>query len=391
MRHPPPDLVRPAAWWSERDILVRRLLDEGKDRLAYALAAWRELGETGAAVAEAEFLSGWIAFRRLNDAKSAYEHFSTLYQGATLPTSQARAAYWIARAADAMGMGEAARRWLAVAATHGTTYYGQLAAARLDSAVQPDFPPEPRPSPQDVDAFDGTEPVRATRMLAEIGQDDLAKPFLLQAATAAKTSVDQKLIASLAETIGALDVAIAAAKRAGRDGAPLLAEGFPLVRFERHGAVEPPLVLAIARQESAFDRAAVSRADARGLMQLRPDTARDVAKALEIPFSADRLVTDPAYNLALGQAFMDRLLDRFGGSYVLAAAAYNAGPARVRQWLDTYGDPRTGTVDPVDWIELIPFPETRNYVQRVLENLQIYRLRLGAGERAFTLAQDLRR
>ena len=184
---------------------------------------------------------------------------------------------------------------------------------------------------------------------------------------------------------------IAAAKGAGRDGVPLLAEGFPLVGFERRGAVEPPLVLAIARQESGFDTTAVSHADARGVMQLLPDTARDVAKSAGMPFSADRLTRDPAYNLALGQAFLGRLLDRFGGSYVLVLAAYNAGPARVSQWLETFGDPRRDTVDLVDWIESIPFPETRNYVERVLENLQIYRLRLGAGERMFTLVQDLRR
>ena len=391
LQQPPPDLVRPAAWWRERDILVRRLLEKGKDQLAYALAAWRGLGETGAAAAEAEFLSGWIAFRRLNDPKSAYEHFSTLYASATLPASQARGAYWQARAAEAMGNQEAARHWLTVAAAHGITYYGQLAAARLDSAVHLDFPPEPRPSPQEIDAFERMELVRAARMLAEIGQDDLARLFVVQVAAAAKTPVDQKLVATLAETTDALDVAIAAAKGAGRDGVPLLAEGFPLVGFERRGAVEPPLVLAIARQESGFDTTAVSHADARGVMQLLPDTARDVAKSAGMPFSADRLTRDPAYNLALGQAFLGRLLDRFGGSYVLVLAAYNAGPARVSQWLDTFGDPRRDTVDPVDWIESIPFPETRNYVERVLENLQIYRLRLGAGERAFTLVQDLRR
>jgi soluble lytic murein transglycosylase len=391
LQQAPPGLVRPAAWWSERDILVRRLLDQSEDQLAYTLAAWRGLGETGAAVIEAEFLAGWIALRRLNDPKLAAEHFEALYASATLPASQARGAYWLARAAEAMGMRDAERHWLTVAAAHGITYYGQLAAARLESTVRPDFPPEPQPTPEQAGAFAGTELARAARMLAEIGQDDLARPFVLQVAAAAKMPVDQKLVATLAARTGALDVAIVAAKRAGRDGVPLLAEGYPLVAFVGHSEIEKPLVLAIGRQESGFDATAVSRADARGVMQLRPDTARDVARSVGMPFSADRLTSDPAYNLALGEAFLNRLLDRFGGSYVLATAAYNAGPARVNQWLDTLGDPRSRTVDPVDWVESIPFSETRNYVERVLENLQVYRLRLGAGQRAFTLAQDLRR
>lgn len=391
LQQAPPDLVRPAAWWGERDILVRNLLDQSENQLAYTLAAWRGLGETGAAAIEAEFLAGWIALRRLNDPQLASKHFAALYASATLPASQARGAYWLARAAEAMGRRDDARHWLTVAAAHGITYYGQLAAARLDATVRPDFPPEPQPTPQLADAFAGTELVRAARMLAEIGQNDLARSFVLQVAAAAKTPVDQKLVATLAAKTGALDVGIVAAKRAGRDGVPLLAEGYPLIGFVGHSEIEKPLVLAIGRQESGFDATAVSRADARGVMQLRPDTAREVARSVGMPFSAGRLTGDPAYNLALGEAFLNRLLDRFGGSYILATAAYNAGPARVNQWLDTLGDPRSRTVDPVDWIESIPFSETRNYVERVLENLQVYRLRLGAGDRAFTLAQDLRR
>ncbi len=391
LRRRPVDLVRPAAWWREREIVVRGLLDERKDQLAYALAAWRGLGETGTALTEAEFLSGWIALRRLAEPKAAYDHFSALYENATIPASRSRGAFWMARAAEAMGSPEVARRWLAVAAAQGTTYYGQIAAASLHSAVQVQFPPEPQPSEPDVEAFDRLELVRAARMLAEIGQDDLAKLFLVKVAAGAKTAIEQKLVATLAEGIGALDVGVAAAKRAGRDDVPLLAEGYPLLRFQQKAGVEPSLVLAIARQESGFDTEAVSRAGARGLMQLTPQTAREIGRSLGMPFSAARLLSDPAYNLTLGQAFVDRLLNRFAGSYVLAAAAYNAGPARVKQWLDTLGDPRAAAVDPVDWVESIPYPETRNYVQRVLENLQVYRLRLGTAERPFTLAADLRR
>jgi soluble lytic murein transglycosylase len=259
----------------------------------------------------------------------------------------------------------------------------------LETAANPDFPPEPKPSPAESDAFEGQDLVRAARMLAEIDQPDLAKIFLLQVSSSAKTPVDYELVATLAAAIGAPDVGIAAAKHAGRDGVPSLAQGFPMVPLAAKGTTEPPLVLAITRQESGFDKAAVSRSDARGLMQLKPSTARDVAKALGLPFSADRLLTDPTYNLTLGQGYLDKMLDSFGGSYMLATAAYNAGPRRVKEWLDAYGDPRM--IEPVDWIESIPFQETRNYVQRVLENLQVYRLRLGDRERAFTLADDLRR
>jgi soluble lytic murein transglycosylase len=391
LQQPPAELVRPASWWGERDTLVRRLLDEHRDRLAYTLAAWRGLRETGAALVEAEFLSGWIALRRLDDPTAAAAHFTALYKEATLPATAARGAYWLARAAEARGMREDARHWLTLAAAHGLTYYGQLAAARLGGAVDPVFPPEPQPPAAEASAFEAGELVRTARLLAALGQGDLARAFVAQvAATVPPASADQKLVASLADATGAFDIGITAAKRGGRDGVPWLAEGYPVMRFD-HGAVEPPLVLAIARQESGFDVSAVSRADARGIMQLRPETARGVARALGLPFSAGRLTSDAAYNLALGQAFLGRLLDRFGGSYVLAAAAYNAGPARVSQWLDTIGDPRGGGVDPVDWIEGIPYAETRNYVERVLENLQVYRLRLGAGVRAFTLAQDLRR
>ena len=199
------------------------------------------------------------------------------------------------------------------------------------------------------------------------------------------------LVLALAERLGRLDVALIAAKRAAVDGVPLLAPGFPLIALPRAGTAEEPLVLALTRQESGFDAQAVSRNDARGLTQLLPSTAKALAKSLGQPFSRDRLLSDPDYNLALGRAYLGKMLDKFAGSYVLAVAAYNAGPARVGQWVEAHGDPRGQKLDAVlDWIELVPFTETRNYVQRVLENLEIYRLRLG-DPRAFTLADDLMR
>ena len=388
----PKTLHRSAAWWAESQILARRLIELGNDRLAYDVLTRHAPAEDGAAAhAEADFLAGWIALRRLNEPKSAYRHFTRLYQVAKLPSSRSRDAYWAARAAESAGEGDNARRWLASAADYETTYYGQLAAARLNRAVLPKFPPEPFLSPDDIGRFDDNELFRVARMLSEIGQDDLAKPFLQRLNAAATTPGAARQVATLAEMTHHLDIAISAAKRAGFNGVPLLEAGFPMIPIQRDGTAEKPLVLAIVRQESAFDVAAVSSSDARGLMQLKPATAKQVAKTLSLPFSADRLLVDANFNLTLGTAYLDKMLDKFAGSYVLSIAAYNAGPNRVAQWISEHGDPRDGSIDVVDWIELIPFGETRNYVQRVLENLQVYRLRTGDREQAFKLARDLKR
>ncbi|HKW54618.1 MAG TPA: lytic transglycosylase domain-containing protein [Stellaceae bacterium] len=388
----PKALHRPVAWWTESQILARRLIEAGDDRLAYEVLTRHTPSDDGAAAhAEADFLAGWLALRRLNEPKTAYARFTRLYQAAKLPASRSRSAYWAARAAEGAGEGDNARHWLTAAADYETTYYGQLAAARLRRAVLPKFPPEPFLSPDEIGRFDDNELFRAARMLSEIGQDDLAKPFLQRLNAAATTPGAARQVATLAEMTHHLDIAISAAKRAGFNGVPLLETGFPVIPIQRDGTAEKPLVLAIVRQESAFDVSAVSSSDARGLMQLKPATAKQVAKTLSLPFSADRLVADANFNLTLGSAYLDKMLDKFAGSYVLSIAAYNAGPNRVAQWLSDHGDPRDGSIDVVDWIELIPFGETRNYVQRVLENLQVYRLRVGDREQAFKLARDLKR
>jgi len=388
--NPPRELGRPTAWWTERQILARRALADGKAQLAYKLVAHHGLKD-GNAQAEAEFLAGWIALRALKDAKGGYEHFVRLYDTVKLPISVARGAYWAGRAAEQMGMRQLASTWYASAAEHNTTYYGQLAVARLGAEAPPKAAPEPRPRPDEVAAFEKRELVRAARMLAEIGETDRIKAFVLRLSELAGTPTDHALAASLAESLGRADLSVAVAKRSGYAGVPLLVHGYPIIPLPEIGSAERPLVLAMARQESAFDREAVSRAGARGLMQLMPATAKQMARSLEVSYSADRLLTDPGYNLRLGRQYLEGLLDNFGGSYVLAVAAYNAGPARVRQWTRDYGDPRAKDTDVVDWVESIPFGETRNYVQRVLENLQIYRLRVGDPKLAFSLTQDLKR
>jgi soluble lytic murein transglycosylase len=387
--NPPRDLVRPVMWWTERQILARRALADGKPQLAYRLVAKHGLTE-GTAFADAEFLAGWIALRSLHDAQKGYDHFVHLYNGVKLPISRARGAYWAGRAAEALNRQDLAGTWFATAAENATTYYGQLAQTRIGGDAPRRLAVEPKPTGEETAQFRKRELVRAVEMLGEIGETDRLSSFMHKLSEQARTPGEHVLVAALFESVGRLDLAVGAAKRAGYAGVMLIEHGYPTIELPK-GDPERPLVLAMTRQESAFERTAVSKSGARGLMQLMPGTASHIAKSRQLPYSADRLLTDSGYNLTLGRAYLEELLDRFSGSYVLSIAAYNAGPARVRQWVDNFGDPRTKSIDVIDWVESIPFTETRNYVQRVLENLQVYRIRLGDHALAFSLASDLRR
>jgi soluble lytic murein transglycosylase len=211
----------------------------------------------------------------------------------------------------------------------------------------------------------------------------------MEMADRAKQPLDFSMLAALAESYSRIDLAIGVARRAIDAGTPLMVHGYPVTRLPEGGNAERPLLLAIVRQESAFATDAMSRAGARGLMQLMPATAANVARKAQLPYSLDRLTSDGTYNLVLGRSYLERLIDDFAGSYPLAIAAYNAGPGRVRQWLHDFGDPRGQDIAMVDWIEMIPFTETRIYIQRVLENLQIYRGQAGDTKTAFSLASDL--
>jgi len=388
--NPPREIPRPGAWWAETQVLARRALADRNVSLAYKLAS-RHGKLEGNALSEAEFLAGWISLRFMHDANTAYDHFVKLYDGVKLPISAARGAYWAGRAAEAMNQRQLAAAWYGSAAEHPTTYYGQLAYARLGDDAGKRPLPDPRPTVEDIKGFERRELVRATRILSESGETDRVKMFMLRLSELSKTPVEHAMVAMLAEALARPELAVAVAKRAGYAGVALTQHGYPLIRVPSGGIAETPLVLAMTRQESAFERDAVSKAGARGLMQLMPATAKNIAKQVSLPFSADRLLTDGSYNLALGRAYVDTLLDIFNGSYVMTIAAYNAGPGRVRQWVQDFGDVRSKDVDAVDWVEAIPFSETRNYVQRVLENLQVYRLRLGKTELAFSLPSDLKR
>ncbi len=390
LRNAPKDLVRPQLWWAERENLARHALQEGNPRLAYELARQHGMTE-GPNFAEAEFLAGWIALRYLHDPKNASDHFIRLYNSVTRPISLSRGAYWAGRAQQELGNREQAHGWYSKAAQYLTTYYGQLAAAQIGADGKAAVIDDPKPTPQETAAFDQKELVRIVRDLADAEAADFAKPFVLKLSDLAKTPGEHALVAKLATETLRPDLAVAVARRASYVGVTLLALGYPLAQMPPGGNVEGPLVLAMARQESGLDQNAVSPVGARGILQLMPATAKRIAKDLQLPFSQQRLLTDPEYNLTLGRAYLEDMLDRFGGSYVLAVAAYNAGPARVAEWEHDLGDPRATQTDVIDWVESIPFRETRTYVQRVLENLQVYRLRMGDRNLAFSLALDLKR
>ncbi len=392
----PHDLVHPEKWWTERSILVRRALEKGYISDAYVMA--REHGlRDGGDFAEAEWLAGWIALRFLEEGKDALDHFAAMFGAVKYPVSRARGAYWAGRAADAMDEPELADSWYRTAARHPTTYYGQLAAVRLRPGRGLDLPPEPQPDAAEVDAFEAHELVRVVRILSQLDKRDALRPFVLGLGNAKKTPGWRAMTAALARAHGRPDLAIAVAKKAGRAGRTLVQAAYPVLKpavfagGSGNSAVEAPLVLAMIRQESAFNPKATSGSGARGLMQLLPHTAYRLARNLKVPYSRSRLISDSRYNLRLGQAYIAGLVKKYDGSYVLALAAYNAGPPQTNKWMRVNGDPRDESVDVIDWIEMIPFDETRNYIQRVLENLQVYRRRLADKEVALTLERDLRR
>ncbi|MGE0095226.1 MAG: lytic transglycosylase domain-containing protein [Alphaproteobacteria bacterium] len=379
---------RPDVWWPERSILARRSLTQGNVTDAYRIAAGHGLSG-GAAYAEAEWLAGWIALRYLNDAEAAKRHFDAMGARVATKVSRARAGYWSGRASEAAGRSDEAATIYAAAARHSVTFYGQLAAARIGQ-VEPNLT-EPVATPQERQAFDRNELVRVVRLLMEVGRPDLSDPFLDRLDDAADTAGEQGLAVALAHEVVRPDMAVRLSRRAKRDDAIFLTFGYPTAAMPSGMGPELALVNAMIRQESAFNPQAVSSAGARGLLQLMPGTAKQVAKSLKLNYAPQKLTIDTDYNLKLGRAYMGQQVDDFAGSYILAVAAYNAGPGRVRVWLRTYGDPRDPEVDAVDWIESIPFTETRDYVQRVLEGVQVYRWRLGQARTVASLEKDLSR
>lgn len=380
-------------WWSERAALARDARIQGYYDDAYALVSPHGL-TTGSDYVDAEWLSGWLALRFLNDPRTALGHFTSLYDSVRYPVSLARAGYWAGRAASAMGRGSTAADWYRKAAEHPSAFYGQLAQSQIEPGNGKALPADPQPGDAERRALADHELARAARVLAELGEQDGLRAFLIRLVELNDTPGWRQAVASLAEDLSRQDLAVLVSRRAIRDGHLLVASGYPVVSVPRalngyQQSVEDALILAVIRQESGFDSSAVSSAGARGLMQLMPATARQVASKLNVGYSPSALTSDPEYNVNLGQSYLASLLGRYSGSYVLAVAAYNAGPARASRWLDENGDPRAGVEEAIDWIEKIPFTETRNYVQRTLENLQVYRAILSGSVVPPALARDL--
>lgn len=364
------DAGNQAAFWAERNLLARKLLKDGDAKSAYAVvAAHRQTGDEQRA--DAEFLAGFIALRGLHDPARAEPHFRTLAASHAAIT-QGRAHYWLARTAAAAGRD--ARPEYEKAAAWPTTFYGQIAVLALGENPSARIRQlhDPAWTQDTALAFTGHEVLRAAAWLIAWGDPQRARVFLTRMDELAPIEAERALTAAFAQNAGLPDGAVFVARRMGRDGIALPHLGWPMP-YSPPAPPDPAFSLGIMRQESSFDVGAVSSSGARGLMQLMPPTATAVAKQLGIPPAVPTLTSDARHNMRLGTAYLQEVLTRFDSCLPLAAAAYNAGPHRVAQWLGDNGDPRTGPIDMVDWIELIPVGETRNYVQRVTENVLVYR------------------
>ncbi|AZO09054.1 lytic transglycosylase domain-containing protein [Mesorhizobium sp. M3A.F.Ca.ET.080.04.2.1] len=369
-------LVDPDAWWVERRVLSRALVDQGDIKTAYKIVSMHA-ADTPASAAEAEFHAGWYALRGLNDPAAAAAHFGRIAELAQGPVSLSRAYYWLGRAAEVGGPGSA-KDYFMRAAAYGTTFYGQLAGERV--GLRTLNIAYPKPSDADRLSFEGREAVKAIKRLQESGYDRYAETLYRDLAGQLTSPGELALLAVLAEKQGNHFIALKVGKIAGARGIDVGALSHPLGVIPDSANISgsgKALAYAIARQESEFNVGAISSAGARGLLQLMPGTAKQLAKKAGMSFSPARLTTDAGYNATLGSAFLGEQLDRFNGSYVLTFAGYNAGPNRAAQWVAKYGDPRGKDVDAVvDWIERIPYTETRSYVQRVMENYEVYKMRI---------------
>jgi soluble lytic murein transglycosylase len=374
--------------WSIRRQLVNVALQSGDFQ-----SAFRAVDKTGlppgADAADAEFLAGWIALTRMHDTALADQHFAALESIGASPITQSRANYWRGRAREAAGDAAGAQAEYALGARFTTTFYGQLAAAKTGQTVLI-LGKDPQPTSDDRARFDSREIIQAAKMAADAGLGNLFDLFVITAADTLPDGADCALLVDLARSYGEQDMSMRTVRLCAQRGLILPERGYPLRAPPASDSVEPAMVLGIVRQESGFDPHVRSGAGARGMMQLMPNTAKILARREGIRFSPGRL-DEADYNMTLGTHFLGSLVDEFSGSYLMAAAAYNAGPGRPTQWVSACGDPRTSSTDPLDYIECIPISETRNYVMRVLEGMQVYRARLNGGRAPLTLAADLRR
>ena len=380
----PAILVDPNEWWVERRIISRILIEQGNAKAAYDLVA-RTVGGSSATQVDKEFHAGWYALRFLNNKKLARKHFAKLISMATIPTSISRGNYWMGRASS----GSKARKYFKAAATHSGTYYGQLALVALKKKQL--RVAKTKASSRDRARITANEQLRALNRLEQLGHNSWAARFYRHLARTLSSPGELAVLAARAEKRGDFNLALQVGMIAHKRGLKVDTLNWPLGAIPSTNALvsnDKALAYAVSRRESAFNKSAVSPANARGMMQLLPGTAKLMAKKTGQKYSFKALTRNASYNVTLGTAYLDEQLIRFGGSYVMAIAAYNAGPARVDEWIARFGDPRGKPLDKViDWVEKIPFTETRNYVQRVMESYQVYKARIIAPR--LNLAKDL--
>lgn len=370
------------AWWIERRIVARHTLGlkaRKNARAAYQIARNHGFAK-GEEALEGEFLAGWIALRFLKDAETGLKHFTRLQDIAESRTEKARAGYWIGRSLEALGRKGEAKTAYKNASRYSTVYYGQLAREKIGLGNVPEEIETGKASAAAEARVEKDEVVRAFKMMAEAGGKNNLHMFLWSFANRFETMDEMNAVASIVWDEGGAPMAVRLAKAAGARNVDIDSWGYPiraLPDWKQIGKpVEKPLVFALARQESEFNPVAGSRVGAQGLMQIMPGTAKMIARQHKLKYAEGMLTGDPAYNVKLGAAHLGDLIEDYGGSYVLTLVAYNAGPRRSREWVEEYGDLRTGEADPIDWVESIPFQETRQYVQKVLQNLHVYRSRL---------------
>ncbi|HEY1542759.1 MAG TPA: transglycosylase SLT domain-containing protein [Xanthobacteraceae bacterium] len=364
-------------WWRERRMLARKLLDQGEAKRAYLVV--RDAAEPALPPYRADFyfMAGWIALRFLSDPVTALAHFSNIDTGSSAPITLAKGAYWRGRALEAAGRLDEMREQYASAAAFPVAYYGQLARERLGLGEMA-LHPMPQGTPGERNDL-----VHAAALLYAIGERDLALSFSLDVAAHSDTVPVVAALANVAQRNGDARAVLLIGKRALERGLPFEAYAFPDIGVPSYTAIGPPvdrsIIYSIVRTESEFNQRDVSPAKAVGLMQVTPEAGRDTAKRLGIAYDWKRLVADPIYNMQLGAGELAALLAEYRGSYIMSFAGYNAGRGRVHEWVAKHGDPRNAKVDAVDWVERIPLSETRNYVQRVMENLAVYRVRFASG------------
>jgi soluble lytic murein transglycosylase len=376
LRYAPKNSAHAELWWRERNILARRALEKRDYAGAYKIILNHGM-TSGDDYSQAEWTLGWLSLRFLHQPDKAYQHFDNFYQAVNSAVSRARAAYWLARAADAMQQKESSKNWYQLGAQFPSTFYGQICYERINGPIDAAQFVDDQVPPLALQEFEGMEMVQAIHLLANAGLAKYADPFFIKLLNRAKDRNDFILIARLARETQRLRFSVEANKQLQQKlGGFMFTEGYPLLASLPTTNPESALIHAIVHRESMFDAMAGSPAGASGLMQLMPYTAKHFSKNIGKSFTVSKLKDNPQYNIEVGAAYLQSLLKNYNGYYPLAIAAYNAGPSNVKQWIKEFGDPRSGQVDIIDWIEQIPIYETRNYVQRVMESYYIYRLRL---------------